>query len=256
MSKVNPTNLWQYGLGIFLIVASLVALVVSWSFYSHTKNMPAQNTITVSGEGKIFVKPDVAVVEMSVVTQHKDVKMVQSENDKKMQQVVNFLKESGIEEKDIKTLQYNLQPQYDYSWCRVTEYPVYCPPKLVDYILTQSVQVKIRDLSRLGEIVGNLASVGINQISSIDFIIDKESEFQAQARKEAIANAQKKAFSIAEAANVKLGKIVGISESINNIIPRTLDFTKQSVESAAGAPIETGSNEIIVNISLTYELIK
>ncbi|HOV88512.1 MAG TPA: SIMPL domain-containing protein [Candidatus Paceibacterota bacterium] len=252
MAKINPSNFWQYSLGIFLIVASLVTLVAGWSIASFVKNIPAKNTLTVSGEGKIYAKPDVAIVEMSVISQNKDVKVVQNENNQKMQQVVNFLKESGIDEKDIKTLQYNLQPEYDYNWCRTGDFPVYCPPKLVDYILTQSVQAKIRDLNRVGEIIGHLSSAGVNQISSISFIIDDATAIKATARKEAIAEAKKKAQTMAEEANIQLGKIIGLSESISGAAPQRMVFAKDNIE--ASAPIEAGTNEVVVSVSVTYEI--
>jgi len=255
MAKINPSNFWQYSLGIFLIVASLVTLVAGWSIASFVKNIPAKNTLTVSGEGKIYVKPDVAIVEMSVISQNKDVKVVQNENDQKMQEVVNFLKESGIDEKDIKTLQYNLQPEYDYNWCRTGDFPVYCPPKLVDYILTQSVQAKIRDLNRVGEIIGNLSSVGVNQISSISFTIDNDAEVKNLARKEAIAEAKTKAQMMASEANIKLGKIVDINESIAGLVSPRMNYAKQvSADEALGAPIEVGTNEVVVSVSVTYEI--
>ncbi len=252
MAKINPSNFWQYSLGIFLIVASLVTLVAGWSIASFVKNIPAKNTLTVSGEGKIYAKPDVAIVEMSVISQNKDVKVVQNENNQKMQQVVNFLKESGIDEKDIKTLQYNLQPEYDYNWCRTGDFPVYCPPKLVDYILTQSVQAKIRDLNRVGEIIGHLSSAGVNQISSISFIIDDDAAIKTTARKEAIAEAKKKAQTMAEEANIQLGKIIGLSESISGAAPQRMVYAKDSIE--ASAPIEAGTNEVVVSVSVTYEI--
>jgi len=216
--------------------------------------MPPEHTLTVSGEGKIFAKPDVAIVEMSVISQHKNVELVQSENDQKMQQVVNFLKESGIDEKDIKTTQYNLQPEYDYSWCRTTEYPVYCPPKLVDYMLTQSLQVKIRDLSRVGKIIGNLSEIGVNQISDISFVIDNDTEIKAAARQKAIAEAKQKAQEMANAANIELGKIIEINESVSGLTPQRIVYQKTIESADATAPIEIGTNEIVVSVSLIYEI--
>ncbi|HPD55377.1 MAG TPA: SIMPL domain-containing protein [Candidatus Paceibacterota bacterium] len=254
MAKINPSNFWQYTLGIFLIIISIVALVAGWGISYVISNMPPEHTLTVSGEGKIFAKPDVAIVEMSVISQHKNVELAQSENDQKMQQVVNFLKESGIDEKDIKTTQYNLQPEYDYSWCRTTEYPVYCPPKLVDYMLTQSLQVKIRDLSRVGKIIGNLSEIGVNQISDISFVIDNDTEIKAAARQKAIAEAKQKAQEMANAANIELGKIIEINESVSGLTPQRIVYQKTIESADATAPIEIGTNEIVVSVSLIYEI--
>ena len=254
MAKINPSNFWQYTLGIFLIIISIVALVAGWGISYVISNMPPEHTLTVSGEGKISAKPDVAIVEMSVISQNENVELAQSENDQKMQQVVNFLKESGIDEKDIKTTQYNLQPEYDYSWCRTTEYPVYCPPKLVDYMLTQSLQVKIRDLSRVGKIIGNLSEIGVNQISDISFVIDNDTEIKAAARQKAIAEAKQKAQEMANAANIELGKIIEINESVSGLTPQRIVYQKTIESADATAPIEIGTNEIVVSVSLIYEI--
>ncbi len=255
MAKINPSNFWQYTLGIFLIIISIVALVAGWGISYVISNMPPEHTLTVSGEGKISAKPDVAIVEMSVISQNENVELVQSENDQKMQRVVNFLKESGIDEKDIKTTQYNLQPEYDYSWCRTTEYPVYCPPKLVDYMLTQSLQVKIRDLSRVGKIIGNLSEIGVNQISDISFVIDNDAEIKSAARQKAIAEAKQKAQEMAAATNIKLGRIIEINESVSGLMPQRMVYAKTTDELAeTAAPIEIGTNEIVVSVSLIYEI--
>lgn len=254
MCKINPNNLWQYSLSSFLIVAAIVGLIFGWFIYLRSQNLTSQNTLVVSGEGKVYVKPNLAIIEATVVTQNKDFRTVQLENDQKMQKLVNFVKESGIDEKDIKTIQYNLQPQYDYSWCRLSEYPVYCPPKLVDYILTQSIQIKIRDLSKVGDIIGNLTTFGANQISNVTFTVENIDEYQAEARQEAIIKAQNKALSIAKAAGVKLGKIISINENNNNYIPLRTMTKDESTGAAPSAPIEMGTNEINVFVSLTYEL--
>jgi len=254
MAKINPSSFWQYTLGIFLIIISIVALIAGWGVSHVISNMPPEHTLTVSGEGKISAKPDVAIVEMSVISQNENVELAQSENDQKMQQVVNFLKESGIDEKDIKTTQYNLQPEYDYSWCRTTEYPVYCPPKLVDYMLTQSLQVKIRDLSRVGKIIGNLSEIGVNQISDISFVIDNDTEIKAAARQKAIAEAKQKAQEMANAANIELGKIIEINESVSGLTPQRIVYQKTIESADATAPIEIGTNEIVVSVSLIYEI--
>ncbi len=256
MCQINSNNLWQYTLSLFLIMAAIVGLIFGWSIYYRTKILSTNSTLTVSGEGKIYVKPDLAVVEASVVAQNKDFRLVQSEADTKMANVINFLKESGIEDKDIKTIQYNLQPQYDYSWCRISEFPVYCPPKLVDYILTQTIQIKVRDFEKLGNIIGNLSAVGVNQISGINFTVEKADEYQNKVREEAIAKAQAKALNISKASGVKLGKIIAVNEGT---APASIIRTMAKEELMAAdvsAPIEAGSNEISVNISLTYEILK
>ncbi len=260
MSKITSSNFWQCSLGFFLIIASIVALIVGWAIYNGIKGESSNNTLVVNGEGKVYAKPDVAIVDMSVINQNIDVEKVQAENDEKTQKVINFLKESGVDEKDIKTLQYNLQPEYDYNWCRnasSTQYISYCPPKLVDYILTQTIEVKIRDLNNVGKIIGKLTDVGVNQVSSINFIVDEDSVYKSEARKEAVLDAQKRANDIAQTAGIKLGRIITINESTNNDVYPRVNYAKEALmDLSSASPIEIGSNEINTSISLIYEIIE
>jgi hypothetical protein len=260
MSKITSSNFWQCSLGFFLIIASIIALIVGWAIYNGIKGELSNSTFVVNGEGKVYAKPDVAVVDMSIINQNVDVEKVQAENDEKTQRVINFLKESGVDEKDIKTLQYNLQPEYDYNWCRdaSSQYISYCPPKLVDYILTQSIEVKIRDLNNVGKIIGKLTDVGVNQISSINFVIDEDNVYKSEARKEAVLDAQKRANDIAQTAGIKLGRIITISESsVDNVYPAAKYAQEQTLRDLPSAsPIEIGINEINASVSLVYEIIE
>jgi len=258
MNKENAKDSVLRALSLFLLVASLAGLVWGWSIYKKTSNTAPTTTMTVSAEGKVTVKPDLAVINFSVVTQGNEPKSVQKINDGKMGAVIQYLKDSGIEEKDIKTTSYNLSPQYDYSWCNVSSLDsrVYCPPKISGYILTQGVELKLRDLSKSGEVIGNLPGKGANEISSINFTIDDMEIPKIEARKEAIEKANTKALMMAEAAGVKLGKIANISEG-SSYSP--YPYATKSVEAYgqggdASSPIQVGSNDIVVNISVTYQI--
>lgn len=247
-------------LGLFLVVASLVALVWGWSIYHKTTESAGNYTITVSAEGKTIVKPDLALVYFSVVSQGSDSETVQTDNDAKMTEAINYLKGQGIDEADIKTISYNLNPQYDYKWCdslsSVTPSAYYtpCTAKLSGYIMTQSVELKLRDLSKIGEIIGNLPDKGINEISSISFTVDDEDAPKIEARKQALEKATAKAMAMADAANVKLGKVLNISE--NNGYYATYSAKEMSVSGASSdySTIQTGSNEITVTVSITYAI--
>src|SRR4030042_6533168 len=103
------------------------------------------NAISFSGEGKVFTKPDIALVTLSVVTEGKNVSDVQSRNTQKINSVIDFLKKFGVEEKDIKTTNYNLYPRYSYEPVKI--------PQIIGYEISQSLEVKIRNLDKVGEIL-------------------------------------------------------------------------------------------------------
>ena len=115
----NLQNLF-FKVGIVILIVLCLG-ILSWAYYNWRLAQNIVNkdrTISFSAEGKIVAKPDVALITVSIVTQDVDANKVQADNNKKMTAVVNFLKNNGIKEDDIKTSAYSLNPQYDYTWCR------------------------------------------------------------------------------------------------------------------------------------------
>ncbi|HOX21367.1 MAG TPA: SIMPL domain-containing protein [Candidatus Paceibacterota bacterium] len=255
----NSKHLVHLSLSLFLLVAAVVGAIWGWSVYKDAKSPVGVSTITVTAEGKSVVKPDLAIINFSVVTQGANPQTIQKTNDEKMAKAINYLKQAGVDEKDIKTLSYNLDPQYNYSWCNSGDSSIYCPPQLAGYMLTQQVELKLRDLTKVGEVVGTLPNNGVNQISSISFTVDNDDAPKMEARKQAIEKAMTQATAMAKAAGIKLSRIVSISES-SLYAPTPYRNQSAKVMDASGAgisessPIQTGSQEITIDISITYEI--
>jgi len=214
--------------------------------------IPAR-TITVSGEGKTVVSPDIATVSFSVISEGKDPATIQAQNTAKMNKAIDFLKAQGIKPADIQTSQYDLSPRYDYTPRVISTQPV-----LTGYVLTQSVAVKIRDLKKAGDILAGLPATGVNNISSLQFSVDDPDVFLNQARAKAFDKARVKAETMAKQNHIRLGEVVTFSESTGGNYPRPYYDLKAE---AAGAPtsapspvIEAGSQEVTVQVSVTYEL--
>jgi len=205
-----------------------------------------RNTISVQGQGKVYAKPDIAIVNLSVITEGKYLKDVQERNTKKMNGVIDFLKGFGIEEKDIKTINYNIYPKYVYQEGVV--------PWISGYEINQTLEVKIRNLDKVGELLEKSVSAGINQVSSLRFWVDKDEELKEQARKLAIEDAKKKAEKLAADLGIKLVKLIGFNEETGYY---SVPIYREGAGIGGGgeAPkIETGENEIIINVSLIYEI--
>jgi uncharacterized protein YggE len=244
---------------VFSILAGLVGIVlvmyIVFGVATIIKGGPSKSdgvyrNISFSGEGKTYTKPDIATVTLSVVTEGKTVADLQKKNTEKMNKVIEFLKGNGIEEKDIKTTNYNLYPRYDYS-----QYSSKMP-QIVGYEITQSLEVKIRNLDKVGEVLEGSVAAGVNQIYSLYFKVDKDEEFKSQAKELAIKDAKKKAAETAKQLGVRLGKLVGYSEG-SNYYPIYANYDKAMGIGGGGesAPsIQTGENEILVNVTLTYEI--
>jgi len=215
------------------------------------------NTITVSATGEVYTKPDLTLTTFSVVTEAKTVVEALSENTKKMNAIIDFMKGQGIEEKDLKTTSFNIYPRYEYQKIETEIYP-YPPGKrvLVGYEVTQSLEVKIRDMAKIGDILQGATDAGANQVGDLQFTIDKEEEFKKQARKEAIEKAKAKAEELASQLGVNLVKITNFSES--SVIPYFYGLEKAAAPAGIGGgetpQIETGENKIEVTVTITYEI--
>ncbi len=207
-----------------------------------------RDTIVIAGEGKVTAVPDIATISIGVTTEKASVTDAQKENTSKMNAVIAKLKEFGIADEDLKTTNYTIYPLYDYPNGRQVQR---------GFQVSQTVEAKIRDLDKIGEILATAGGLGANQVSGVNFTIDEPEEIRQEARLEALANARQKAEALAEAAGVRLGKIVGFSESVSGYQP-PIYFAKQgdmAQEGAAAPSIETGSQEVVVNVSVTYEIL-
>ena len=208
-----------------------------------------RDTITIDGEGKVTAVPDIGQITVSIVTNDKDVTKAQNTNISQFNALVAALTASGIDKKDLTTSNYNLGPVYDWSTGKqVFQY----------YQVTQSLLVKIRDLSKSGNVIQIASQNGVNQVSDLSFTIDDPEKLREQARQLAIQNAQQKAQALADEAGVHLGKIVSFSESPNQPVPGPIPYMAMDKAMSGGvaqAPtIEAGSQDVIVDATIQYEI--
>jgi len=230
-------------LGIFLIT-----LIISKAIDIKDKIQITGNTITVSDTGEVYAKPDLALATFSVVTEAKTVAEAMSQNTEDMNGVIDFIKKQGVEDKDLKTTSFNISPRYEW-------YEEGSKRVLVGYEVQQSLQVKVRDLEKIGKIIEGATEFGANQVGDLQFTIDKQDELKKQARAEAIEKAKTKAKELAERLGVKLVRIINFSES--SVVPYYYGLEKMAAPLGAGAEtpqIETGENKIEVTVSITYEI--
>ena len=248
--KINlaSKNLFWSLLNLTLILGIIFGVkgLVYKSFYN------TDRTITISAEGKVTVSPDIANVSFSVVSQGKDPGLIQAENTEKMNQAIDFIKSQGIEAKDIETVNYNLSPQYDYGDS------IYSLPKpdIVGYTLTQTVLVKVRDLSKVAPILAGLPSRGINQIDSVGFDVEDPDRYLNEARAEAFGKAREKAEVMARQNRVRIRRVVTFSEGFGGPIPYFAEALGKGGDVGVPTPpqIEPGTQEVTVSVSVTYEI--
>jgi len=249
----------KFFLGIFFII--FLALTSVWFGVSALNKFKEskfvgkkeKNTITVSGIGEIWVKPDLAIIDFSINTEGKTVQEAFGENSKKMNSVIEAIKNQGVNEKDLKTTRFNIYPRYEW----IDKNIIFPEGKriLVGYVVEQTLQVKIRDFEKIGEIINLAVERGINEMGDLQFIVEKEDELKSQARKEAIEKAKKEAQEIAQQLGVKLGKIVTFQE--NQFFPGfPVYFSEKTIKSnqTTGPQVQSGENKIQIKVSLVYEI--
>ncbi|MBI2049921.1 MAG: SIMPL domain-containing protein [Candidatus Staskawiczbacteria bacterium] len=234
-------------LATVLVVSIVVflALKIIYDFQTLPQNYPQE--ITVSGEGKVFVKPDVALVNLGVKTEAKQSADAVNQNNEKMNAIIKAVKELGIDESDIRTSAYNLYPVYDYTEKgRV----------FIGYTLDQQISVKIRDFSKISGVLDKATAEGANTVGDLQFVVDDLEKARSEAREKAIEQAKEEALVLIKQSGLKIIKLVNISEGY---APSPQPFyglsgaEKASVVNVA-PDIQPGQSEISTTVYLTYRV--
>lgn len=214
-------------------------------------NAPREAVISVSGEGRSAVAPDMAVLSFSVVSDAKTAREALDANNKSMTDVLKALKDAGIAERDLQTSGFAINPQYQYP---DNSDGGNKPPVLTGYQVANSLTIRVRDLPKLGSIIDQAVTLGVNQGGSIFFTNDKPEAALTEARKAAVADAMEKAKVLSQAAGVSLGRVVEISE--NSRAPEPVPMMRaMSKEYAADAvPVAAGENTYNVSVNVTFAI--
>jgi len=235
-------------LTLFLIFAGFKQLVGAVNDFRNGGTNSVSQTVSFTGEGTVKAIPDTVKVEVGLITEGKDSISVQNENTAKMNAVIKFLKDQGIKDEDVKTSNYNLSPKYDYNKGKST---------LVGYIISQTLTVTVRDLTKVGKVLDGSVSSGANQINSISMFVDKPEEMKNKAREDAVKQAKEKASATSKIAGFRLGRVVSFYENSVGEPPMyyetMMDGRGGGASSVSPSPqIEPGSQEIKINVTLTY----
>ena len=223
------------------------------------ENVKSQNTITVSGEGEVYTKPDLAKVSFSVKNEAQTVSEAMELNSERMNAVIEAVKNEGVEGKDLKTTNFNLSPRYE--WRKPEEQLSISPDDgrriLVGYEVNQSLQVKIRNMDSVGDVIESATDAGANKVGNVAFTVEDQEAVKEKARKQAIDDAKKKAGKLASRLGVDLVKIVNYNEGYSS--PRFYQEREMSMDATdaggdASPNIQTGENKVNVNVNITYQI--
>lgn len=233
---------------LILTEGLLFVAAIFWFVFKYSGNNVFPRSFSVVGEGKEIAIPDIVEIKIGLINEGENLVDLQRETTKKFNQIINFLKSVGIEEKDIQTENYTIYPKYKYD--KVTE--------IVGYTINQGLTVKVRDQNKLGEILNNAVKYGANTVSGPNFKVENREVYLEKAREKAIQNAKEKAEKIARMAGFKLGRIINISEkeiSSQSYQPLPLFSLEAKVGGEEVFPkIEPGSQEIRISVTIDYEI--
>jgi uncharacterized protein YggE len=205
--------------------------------------------ITVSGSASVFGEPDVALVSLGVEAQAGTVGEARTQAAERMEAMLQALKDGGVEDRDIRTSRFFVQPVYDFSQQR---------QEVIGFLVQNSATVKIRNIDDTGSLIDAAIGAGgdLARVDSLTFTIDDPTALQDEARREAMADARAKAETLAEAAGVDLGAPRSIAESggpvvVDDFLGR---FEVAAQDADGGTPIELGELEVRVDVQVVYGL--
>lgn len=217
-------------------------------------------TISVQGMGEVFATPDIASFSFTVQAQEADATSAQNKASESMDAILAYLNEMGVEEKDVKTSYYNLNPRYEYDEVVCTQWG--CPPRgeprIIGYQVSQNVTVKVRDTEKAGEIVSGVGDKGAQNVSGLSFTIDDEEVLKSEAREKAIADAKEKAQVLADNLGVKIVRMNGYWEDEGGY-PKYYGMggdmaMSESAVAPRAAELPMGENIIRSTVSISYEI--
>ena len=208
----------------------------------------ADRWVMVAGHGSVDAAPDTGHVSTGVITEAASAREALTANNAAMRKVIDGLKAGGIAAKDIQTQQFQIQPRYKSFKDRGMQ-------QIEAYVVRNRIQVKVRDLARLGDILDRVVKLGAKESGGISFSISNAEKRKDKARKKAVENAKHRARLLAEASGAKLGPVLTITEEvINPPQPQTIMMARSSDTSADSVPIEGGCEMLSVRVEVLFAL--
>ena len=205
--------------------------------------------ISISGHGEVRAVPDLATVSLGVMTTAATAQEALASNTKAMTDLLTVLKQQGVAERDTATSNFNVQPRYDYGQGGTQ------PPKVVGYDVSNTVTVIARKIESLGDLLDKAVGAGSNQIFGIGFSVSKLDALVDTARKNAVADARRKAEIYAAAGGFTLGDIISLSEGGGYQPPMPMVIKSAMAADGAGAvPVAQGEQALSVDVSIVWAI--
>mgnify|MGYP001205804986 CR=1 FL=1 len=249
-------------LGSFALLMAIIAMgsYALLNFEMKKYADPTAMTISVSGEGEVVTVPDVGRFSFSVQAEGDTASAAQEESGTRVNEILAYLAEQGVEEGDIKTEFYNMYPRWRYEK-RICPANAYCPPgeRVQDgFEVIQNVSVKVRNIDEAGVIIAGVGERGATNLSGLDFTIDDTSKLQEEARAKAIADAQEKAGVLAQQLGVRIVRMVSYYEEGGGRDYAVFESRAMAMDMEdggfVGPELPVGEETTNARVNVTYEV--
>jgi uncharacterized protein YggE len=205
-----------------------------------------EHTISVTGSGKVTVIPDMATINLGVVTERTTAKAARQDAAAAMTRVVDAVRKLGIADKDITTANVSLNPVYDY--------PNNAAPKIRGYQMQNTISIKVRDLTKLSDVVDNSVAAGATTVDGISFDVADRTAAEAQARETAVKDAKTKADTLANGLGVRVTGVASVAESVSTPVwyQPTMAAGAAAGDKAAQTPVLPGSTDVVITVQVAF----
>lgn len=233
------------------VSALLAGVIVATAAPAIAEELPPAS-LSVSATGTANVAPDMAVLNLAVQREGKTARLALNANNKAMGEVLAAMREAGIADRDLQTSNFNIQPRYFYPKPSRGEQK---PPKIVGYVVHNALTVRVRKLDELGAILDRSVTLGVNSGGGVSFTTDNPDAAIEAARKDAVKRAIAKAQTLTEAAGVRLGRLVDLSESSRRAPrPQPMARLKSAAARDESVPMAAGENSYSVSVNMRWAL--
>ena len=216
-------------------------------FLVNNYNTNKSDLFQAEGQGSVSQVPDLVTISFGVTKSSSTVSDAQNQTNEAINSILKNLKNLGVSEKDLKTTNYSVNPNYNFEGIQ----------RITGYTVTQNIDLKIKDIKNTNRLIDAITGNGGNLIGQVQFGFDDKTKakLENKARKEAVGNAKEKAQNLANAAGVRLGKIINVTKSQDNF-PRPIPFesAKAGIQETPTTNITPGENSIKISVTLTYEI--
>ncbi|WP_102958011.1 SIMPL domain-containing protein [Mangrovicella endophytica] len=209
--------------------------------------------ITVTGTGEANAAPDLALTQFTVLRTAKTAREALDAANAAMAEVTAAMKDLGIEARDLQTSGFTISPQYRYE---EPKNGVQNPPEIVGYEVRNTLALRVRKIGDIGAVLDKAVTLGVNQGGDISFDIDDPAALRSKARTAAVTDAKETARILAEAAGVKLGKIIEINDEADMPmpVPMAARSMKMEAQMADAVPVEAGESTINARVRVVFEI--